>query len=288
MRLSGLFIYPVKALRGIAVDSAEVDALGLVGDRRFLVVDETGKFLTQRSHARMALVDTALSADTLTLYADGAGAVRVPRAADPAAPSRTVEVWRSKGLLAEDCGDAPAKWLSDFLALRVRLVRIGETFRRPVLLKSAYAAHVPADAPKVEGRIVSADVFNFADGYPFMVISEASLADLNDRLAERDVEPLPWNRFRPNLVVSGCAALAEDAWSRVRIGGLVLRSAGLCARCVVTTIDQLTTEQGHEPLRTLASYRRDAVDPTNVNFGLNLVHETKRGTLRVGDAVTVL
>ncbi len=288
MHLSGLFLYPVKGLRGLAVDSAEVDALGLVGDRRFLVVDETGKFLTQRGLARMALVATALSADALTLSADGAGNVSVPRVSPPGAPTRKVNVWRSQDLLADDCGDEAAAWLSGVLGAKCRLVRIGEKFRRPVLLKPAYAPGAPADAPRVEGRIVSADVFNFSDGYPFMVMNEASLADLNDRLAERGEDAVPMNRFRPTLVVAGGAPLAEDAWHRVRIGAIVLHSTGPCARCIVTTTDQLTGERGHEPLRTLATYRRDAADSTDVNFGQNLVHETKAGTLRVGDAVELL
>jgi len=271
MHLSSLFIYPVKGLRGFSVNVAEVDALGLIGDRRFLVVDETGRFLTQRTHARMALVDTALDADTLTLAAAGAGSVSISRASDSSAPLRTVSIWKSEGLLAEDCGDAPAAWLGDFLGLRCRLVRVGDRFSRPVTK--------PAARP--------GDRVGFPDAVPMLVISEASLADLNARLVARGEDALPMNRFRPNLVVAGCPAFAEDTWPRFRIGEITFRSAGPCVRCIVPTIDQQTAERGKEPLRTLATYRRTAVNPTDVNFGQNLINETKSGTLRVDDAVEV-
>jgi uncharacterized protein YcbX len=270
-RLAALYVYPVKSLGGVQVESAEVDALGLVGDRRFLVVDETGRFLTQRTLPRMALIRTALSSESLHLTLPGHGDVTIPLASDPTAPLRTVSIWRSEGLLAEDAGDAAAAWLSTTLATRCRLVRIGPAFRRPVLKASAAAG----------------DHVTFADACPFLIVSDASLADLNDRLAARGEEPLPMNRFRPNLVVSGCAPYEEDTWPRIRIGDVIFRSGGPCARCVMTTTDQETAERSKEPLRTLATYRRDAGDPTDVNFGQNLINETKTGALRVGDDLRV-
>jgi uncharacterized protein YcbX len=273
MHLSGLFIHPVKSLRGCAVAAAEVDALGLVGDRRFMVVDEMGRFLTQRALPRMALITAALGPDSLTLLADDAGTLTVPRYSQPGLPRRSVSVWKSDGLLAEDCGDGAATWLSGFLRTRCRLVRIGAEFRRPVL---------KAD---VAGP---GDHVNFADAFPFLVIGNASLADLNDRLAAQQEEPVPMNRFRPNLVVTGSPPYAEDDWTRLRIGGVVFHTAGPCARCVITTTDQSTAERGVEPLRTLGTYRRDPLDPSNVNFGQNLIHETKSGTLRIGDEVQLL
>lgn len=271
--VSGLFLYPVKSLRGFAVDAAEVDALGFVGDRRFLVVDRDWQFLTQRTIPAMARINTALDAEHLTLSADGAGAIAVRRASDAAAALRTVTIWRSPGLLAEDCGDEAAQWLTAFLGTDCRLVRIGDKFLRPVL-KSAAAA---------------GDVVHFADAVPLLAISEASLADLNDRLAQRGEPPAVMDRFRPNIVLAGCGPYAEDAWPRFRIGALTLRAAGPCARCIVTTTDQTTGERtGPEPLRTLASYRRDPADSTRINFGQNLIHETKSGTLRVGDKLALL
>jgi len=272
MHLTGLFLYPVKSLRGCAVPSAEVDALGLIGDRRFLVVDETDRFLTQRTLPRMALVTTALDATHLTLAVSPSSSIRVPRAPDPTAPLRTVSIWKSENLLAEDCGAEAAAFLSDFLSVRCRLVRIGAAFTRPILKATARPG----------------ETVTFADAYPLLVISEASLADLNDRVVERGEDPLPMDRFRPNLVVSGCAPFAEDTWPRFRIGEIDFRAGGPCARCIMITTDQATAERGKEPLRTLATYRRDAIDPTDVNFGQNLIHETKSGRLSVGDAVQIL
>jgi uncharacterized protein YcbX len=174
----------------------------------------------------------------------------------------------NSGLVAEDCGNEAAKWLEDFLAQPVRLVRIGEAFHRPVK---------PAKAQP-------GDIVSFADAYPLLVISEATLADLNARLAE----PLPMNRFRPNLVVNSCEAYAEDTWKKFRVGEVVFRTAGPCARCVVTTTDQLTADRGKEPLSTLSQYRRDPEEPIKVNFGQNLIHETKSGTLSLGDELVLL
>ena len=284
MHLSGLFIYPVKGLRGFAVDSAAVDALGLVGDRRFLVVDETGQFLTQRTLPLMAQITADLNGAHLILCAEGAGSVAVPLRAAAPASLRTVWIWRSKDLRAEDCGPEASAWLSAFLGKTCQLVRIGEKFRRPVLERRAPLL----GETLVEGRVLTSDLFNFADGFPFLAIGEASLANLNDRLVAIGEEPVPMNRFRPNFVVSGVAAFGEDAWPRVRIGEIVFRSGCPSARCIVITTDQFTGERGTEPLRTLAAYRRDADDPTRVHFGLNLTHETKSGTVRVGDKVELI
>ena len=276
MHLSGLLVYPVKSLRGCAVASADVDALGLVGDRRFMVVDESGRFLTQRTLPRMALIATTLSTATLTLSARNAGELTVPRASDPAAPLRLVSVWKSEGLQAEDCGDPAATWLGALLGVSCRLVRLGAAFHRPV-------RKLPLLPPLRPAPLVS-----FADGYPLLVVSEASLADLNNRLVAQGEPAVPMDRFRPNLVVTGGAAYGEDTWPRFRIGQVVFRSAGPCARCVLTTTDQRTAERGPEPLRTLAAYRRDPAAPSQVNFGQNLIPETPPGTLRIGDAVEIL
>lgn len=269
MHVSGLFLYPVKSLRGVTVPTAEIDALGFAGDRRFLVIAEAGQFLTQRQHPRMALISTRLANGTLTLSADGAGSVRVPTASDPAAPLRTVAVWKSEGLLAEDCGPTGALWLSEILQLKCRLVRLGQKFCRPVLKKAAQPG----------------DHFSFADGAPILVTSEASLADLNDRIRQNYGEPVPMDRFRPNLVVTGCTPFAEDEWPRIRLGDVVLRQAGRSDRCIMTTTDQLTGMRGKEPLRTLATFRRDPVETSSVYFGANFINESKHGTVRLGDAV---
>lgn len=265
-RLAGLFIYPVKSLRGCAVASCELDALGPVGDRRFLVVDAAGRFLTQRTLPRMALIGTRLDAAHLTLSAPGQPDLTVGRASDPAGPRRRVSVWKHADLAGEDCGREAAAWLTEFLGTDCALVRLGYDYERSVLKPAAR----------------SGDSVAFADACPFLLLGEATLADLNDRLLARGEEPVSLDRFRANLIVRGSPAGAEDRWTEFNIGAIAFRSAGPCARCVVTTTDQATALRGPEPLRTLAEYRRDPHDPTVVNFGINLIHATKSGVLRVG------
>jgi hypothetical protein len=272
MYLSALNIHPVKSLRALAVQSAEIDALGFVGDRRFLVVDPLGNFLTQRTVARMAQVGAFLDDATLTLRMAGHPDHAVRRGSDPGAPLLTVRVWRSEGLQAEDCGDAAAAWLSGALQGPCRLVRVGAAFVRPV----TKAAAAPGD------------VHAFADAVPFLVVNQASVDDLNARIVESGGEHVPMDRFRTNLVLTGCAPFEEDSWKKIRIGNIVFRSVGPCSRCIITTTDQNTGVRGHEPLKTLARFRRDANEPTDVNFGINLVHDATSGVLRVGDTAEVL
>ena len=277
-RVTALNVYPVKSCRGLAVTAAAVDARGFVGDRRFLVVDADGKFLTQRAHPRMALIETALTARDLILSSPSHGSVRIPlQPTTPNPQPRTVTVWRDT-VTAEDCGDESAAWLGAMLGFPCRLVRAGAAYSRPV---AAHKLPDPLARGVAEGRGGSHEV-SFADAFPFMLLSEASLDDLNGRLAA----PLPMNRFRPSLVVAGTAAYAEDGWGRFRIGGVIFHGATRCGRCVVTTTDQRTAERAAEPLRTLATYRRDAAG--DVMFGRNLVHETKTGRVAVDDEVEFL
>jgi uncharacterized protein len=268
-RVSGLFIYPVKSLRGIAVSEASLDDYGLVGDRRFLLVDENNQFLTQRTLPRMALIETELGRESLVLRNPSHGSAAV--GLHDSGPALTVQIWRDT-VEAEDCGVEIAVWLSDFLRHPCRLVRIGPAYRRPVKPSKAK----PGDA------------VSFADGYPLLALSEASLADLNDRLVAQGEEPVPMDRFRPNVVLSDCPAFAEDTWTRFKIGNAIFRSSGPCARCIIPTTDQQTAIRYKEPLRTLATYRRDPAEPGNVYFGQNVIHETKSGRIRVGDTVTLL
>lgn len=273
MHLAGLWVYPVKSLRGCAVAAAAVDELGLDGDRRFLVVDGQGRFLTQRTLPRMALIGTALDPERLTLTAPGCSPLHVRRQPDPSAPPRTVSVWSSEGLQAEDCGAEAEAWLSAFLGAEARLARIGPRFDRPM---------------RKPGRARPEDRVAFTDAFPFLALGETTLAALNDRLIARGEEPVPMDRFRPNLIVAGGPPHAEDGWQRFRVGEVVFRAGGDCVRCVVVTTDQATGERGPEPLRTLTDYRRDPADANRITFGQNLIHETKRGQLRVGDAIEVI
>lgn len=263
--LASLHVYPVKGLQGIEVREAHCTERGLRHDRRFMVVDPAGEFLTQRSLRRMATIWTDLRDGALTLSAPDAGAVDV--AIEPAGEATMqVRVWGSTvpALPASPAADA---WLTDYLGHPCRLVYMPEQSQR--YSNPKYAG---------PGRLVS-----FADGYACLVIGEASLADLNRRLAQKGRAALPMNRFRPNLVVSGSDAYAEDGWREVRIGGAVLGAAKPCGRCEVTTTDQATGEvRGPEPLLTLGSYRNSS--EFGIMFGMNFV-ALETGSLRVGDRV---
>jgi uncharacterized protein YcbX len=251
----------VKSCRGIAVDRAIVEPWGLRHDRRWMIVDASDAFVTQRQEPRLALIETALEADTVVLSARGHGGIRLPLAPRSGA-RRRVRVWRDE-VNAIDGGDEGARWLGEVLGAPVRLVFMPEADTRQVNPK--YGRH--------DDRV------SFADAYPVLVATNASLADLDARLDA----PLPMDRFRPNVVLAGCTAWEEDGWTRVRIGDVPMRVVKGCDRCVVTTTDQRTGERGVEPLRTLATFRkRDNL----VYFAVNAVPDAT-GELRVGDAVDV-
>lgn len=261
--LSQIACYPVKACGGLTPARWDLDAFGLRFDRSFVVVDGAGRFLTQRDLPKLALVAVSIEDDTLWLRVPGHAPVPIPLAV-AAGPRIEIEVWRHRGpgLLQSD--DAAAL-LSRYLDHDCRLVRMPPDHARRV-----NRAVFPGEAQT-----------SFSDGYPLLLLSEASLEDLNARLPH----PLPMNRFRPNLVVRGCAPYAEDGWKRIRIGGLEMAVVKPCDRCVVTTTDQETGERdGKEPLRTLARYRNSE---RGVLFGQNVVH-LDRGTLEVGAAVDLM
>ena len=259
LHLAGLNIYPIKSARGIPLVESEVDHFGLRYDRRWMVVDEAGKFLSQRSHARLALVVPSIQDGALSVHAPAMPTLDLPLSPSPTV-STSVTVWDDT-CEATWMGEKAARWFSDFLSSPCGLVHMADEVVRPT---------DPTYAPS-HARV------GFADGFPFLLASEDSLADLNRRLAE----PLPMNRFRPNLVVAGGEPYAEDGWNKIQIGAVVLRVVKPCGRCVVTTTDQATGERGQEPLRTLATYRRRDGE---VMFGQNLVHE-RPGRLCVGDEV---
>ncbi|MBI2394066.1 MAG: MOSC domain-containing protein [Deltaproteobacteria bacterium] len=260
MELSAIHVYPIKGARGLSLAEADVGDRGLAGDRRFMVVDDVGVAITQREHPRLALVRPVFDGDALLVDAPGMSTLRLPRA--PEGDRRSVAVW-SATVDSIELGEPAAAWFSEALGVRCALVFMPDSARRPVKPKYSTTA-----------------IVSFADAFPFLLASESSLADLNARLDE----PVPMDRFRPNLVVRGAPAWAEDHWDRVRIGPIGFSLPKPCDRCVVTTVDQDTGVAGREPLRTLATFRaRDGM----VWFGENLIHEA-RGTLRVGDRVVVL
>jgi len=265
--LSQLLIYPVKSLGGVAVAEADVTPQGLRHDRRWLLVDANNQFLTQRQHPELALLAVAAAHNGWLLSHRQRPELLPLYIPFEATPERTLFVTIWDDLVWAWRGDEVADaWLSWALDREIRLVYMSDMVRRDV---------EPERNP--EGQLVS-----FADGYPFLLIGEAALADLNQRLPT----PVPLNRFRPNLVFSGGPAYDDDAWAEFRVGDVPFRAVTGCRRCVLTTIDQETatkSSQG-EPLRTLASYRSTG---SKVLFGQN-VTGPGRGHLRVGDAVTVL
>ena len=263
MRVSSLHFYPVKSCAGTSLARATIDARGFTGDRAWLVTTADGIFLTQREFPRMALIHPRTDGDALVLSAEGMTPLRICPRTDGA--PRDVAVWDST-CATIDQGDVPAAWLSTFLGHPCRLVRMPEDFVR----------HTdPVYSAGLNGQVA------FADGYPMLLISQESLDDLNRRLAE----PLPMNRFRPNIVVTGTYPYAEDDWALIRIGTIEFAVVKPCARCPITTTDQATAETAREPLRTLATYRR--VQGRGVMFGQNLIH-TGVGSIAVGDQVEVI
>ncbi|MFD0899050.1 MOSC domain-containing protein [Actinomadura sediminis] len=257
--LTEINVYPVKSGGGTALRTAELLPAGLRYDREFMLVGPEGRSLTQRDTAAMALMRPSYDGEVLTVTAPGAAPL-VHKAlsgdGDDGEP-REVLVHRTecRGI---DQGDEAAAWFADLLGRECRLVRF--TGRRET---------------RRGGGVV-----RFADGYPLLLVSAESLADLNARMAG----PLPMNRFRPSLVIEGLGAFAEDGARLLRIGGTVIEAIKPCTRCVITTTDQETGERGREPLRTLASYR---AGDGGLLFGQNCVPRTV-GTLAVGDPVEIV
>ncbi len=272
MTVSSLHLYPIKSCRGVAVDAATATPRGFLHDREFLVVNAEGTFFTQRATPALALVEVELGPESLHLRAPGMGGCELPLGEPENAPERTVTIWRDT-LRAHDVGEGPAAWFSDYLKQPCRVVRMGHGHRRVV---------PPEKIPAMHRKTLAGAVTSFADAYPYLLVTENSLDDLNARLPE----PVPMDRFRPNLVLAGAdGAYAEDGWQRLRVGDVLFYHQGPCVRCVMTTTDQRTLARGPEPLRTLAGYRR-ATDGKGVVFAMNFFSEG--GTVRVGDPVEVL
>ncbi|HSN20058.1 MAG TPA: MOSC N-terminal beta barrel domain-containing protein [Usitatibacter sp.] len=265
--VSTLHIYPVKGLKGIDLGQARLTGRGLEHDRRYMVVDASGEFLTQRVLPRMATVWTDVDGPELVLSAPDREPVSLPLAPESGDPLR-VRVWRSDcdALAPSPAADA---WLSDYLEIACRIVYMPETTRR-----ESNARYAPG------GRLVS-----FADGYACLATSESSLADLNARLIAKGHRALPMNRFRPNIVLGGAGAFEEDRWKEIALGEAVFGGAKPSGRCQVTTTDQATGEVlGPEPLATLATYREHP--EFGIMFGVNWF-VVKTGAIRVGDRVEI-
>jgi len=258
-----LYIYPIKSCRGQRVEAALTTKRGLQDDRLLMIVDGEGIFLTQREYPTMALIAPTVGEALLTLRAPGMTTLDLPlRTSGPHSYAR---VWNDSCQVI-DQGAAAAEWLSAYLGTTARLVRLSDTFQRAV-------------DPRYERT--PEDETSFADGYPFLLISQGSLDDLNGRLAT----PVPMNRFRPNLVVQGNTPFAEDGWRQLQIGAVTFYPVKPCARCPIPTIDQATGVMGKEPLKTLATFRRSTEG--KVIFGQNLLSQGA-GVIRVGDPVLIV
>jgi hypothetical protein len=266
-RVTRLFIYPIKGAAGIEIDAAELDDFGFRHDRRWMVVSPAGMFLSQRAHPRMTLIRVTLREDALSLGAPDMTPCDVP-IPDPTYQfpnaQRRVTVWRDT-VDAISAGPEPALWLSRFLGIDCELVWMPPASRRPV-------GRAPFTGM---GRT------SFADAYPFLLVSAEAVTELAGRIP---TPVITVHRFRPNIVVAGAGAHAEDGWRWIRVGTTRFFVAKPCARCAVTTVDPTTGVRGTEPLRTLAAYRAREGE---VYFGQNLIHEAT-GRLRVNDVVEVL
>ena len=248
--VKSLHIYPLKSCKGIDFSDSELTRAGLRWDRNRMVVDDDGFFVTQRDLPQMAPITTAMTQAVLQIAAPGMPLLHIPLQ-DRSRAERRVVVWEH-ACSAFDEGDGASNWLTDYLGGRYRLVAFDPAHRR-----SSDRAWTGAD----EG------LNRFSDGFPVLVISAASLADLNTRLDT----PIPMNRFRPNIVIEGISAYDEDHLDTLSAGPIVLRVVKPCTRCEITTTDQDTGMRGAEPLQTLSGYRSNARMQGGVTFGQNAI-----------------
>ncbi len=264
--IAALNIYPVKSCKGIPLQHSRVTLTGLEHDRQWLIVRPDGRFITQREEPRLALIETGIADEVLTLTSAQAGKLSV--SVDAAGPSVEVTCWTDR-CAAFDMGEQAAQWLETHLGAPYRLVRFDPSRKRP-------------SSPEWTGGVEALN--QFSDGYPFLVISQASLDDLNSRLPTA----LPMNRFRPNIVIDGVPAYGEERVDEFRMNGVTLRGVKPSTRCIITTTNQSTAErEGEEPLRTLRTYRLSK-ELKGVLFGQNAILLAGAGReLRVGQSLDV-
>ena len=261
--LTQINIYPVKSLGGILLQSSRVDERGLKYDRRWMIVNENNQFITQRKYPQMSLLQPEIKENLLIINHKQNKVTPLTISLSPYSEEEiNVQIWKDN-IPAIKYNSDVNEWFTKAIGLRCSLVYMPDTTKR-----------------KVNPRYVDNQIVSFADGYPFLIIGEESLVDLNNRLKD----PLPMNRFRPNLVFGGGEPSDEDVWKRFRIGGVEFRSIKPCSRCVVTTVDQDTSIKNNEPLNTLSQYREVN---GKVMFGMNLVCEVT-GKLKMGDQINHL
>lgn len=276
--ITTLTLYPIKSCAGIDLPAATVTATGLshqhVHDREWMVVDSAGQFLSQRSHAVMALIVPLLQADAMTVHAPDMPPLEIATAALTAGslPTVTVQIW-DDSVTAHDCGGQAADWFSRVIGLPCRLVRFDPACKR--LASKKWTGD--SDAPT-----------RFSDGFPMLLISQESLDDLNRKLQAQGRAALPMNRFRPNIVIDGVAAFEEDFLATIRAGAACLQPVKPCARCPVPSIDQATAEHGPDPMDILMTYRANPRVDGGVTFGINtILLEGDGEILRIGQEIEV-
>ncbi len=268
-RVQHLFIYPIKSLGGVSVERAELSSRGLKWDRRMMLVDQEGQFLTQREHPKLALLKTELIGDRIRIVATGAlGLDSIDLLLEPESGEETATtIWSdtcTSMIVSKEAND----FFTRMTGFETRLVFMPDNSKRPV------------DEDYGKGAIQS-----FSDAFPMMVIGAASLDDLNKRLMQNgSKEIMGWDRFRPNVVLNTEVPYEEDQWESFVVGENKFKVVKPCSRCVLITVNQQTSEKGVEPLRTLARYR---TTNNKVLFGQNVVNLAHEGFLRVNDLVTV-
>jgi len=273
--ISELTMYPIKSCAGIALTEAVITASGLsyggVCDREWMLVDGSGLFLTQREYPRMACLRITIAGDTLRVDTDTMATLSISLKANADAQKITVQIWETE-VIADDAGEEAATWFSQALGTRCRLVRFSPQAQRYANTKWTGDTLAPT---------------RFADGYPLLLIAQASLGDLNRRAIAQGRQAVPMNRFRPNIVIDGVEAFEEDyAASYLLQNGVQLRPVKPCPRCPIPAVDQLTGEVGASPVDILQSYRANPIVDGEITFGMNVILEQGAGlVLRVGDEV---
>lgn len=260
--LSALYLYPIKSCAGIALREATLTGAGLMSehiyDREWMVVDAHGEFLTQREYPQMALIRPRIKADTLEVRAPGMLRLELPLALpEPERHPATmqVRVWNDT-VLAYDCDDTTAAWFSNALGTPCRLARFHAEAKRH------------ADPRWTQGETAQT---LFSDGFPLLLVSQASLDDLNQKLAAQGRGALPMDRFRPNIVIDGVDAFDEDHAESIRIGNARIKPVKPCPRCTIPAIDQATGVTGPDPLDILRAYRANPAIGGGIAFGMNAV-----------------
>jgi uncharacterized protein YcbX len=264
MQISELYIYPVKSLAGISRDEVKITDRGFEHDRRWMLVDEFGRFITQREHPKLCLLGIQIIGDQLNVFdKQQERSIQFPLFINQG-HSLQVSIWD------DSCEaifqDSPVHdWFSSFLGKNLRLVYMPDNTHREIDRKYA----------------VDKDINSFSDGYPILIIGQSSLDDLNQRLDS----PVGMNRFRPNLVYTGGKPFEEDTFKKFQIGDQVFHGVKPCARCILTTVDPDCGQLGKEPLQTLATFRKTN---SKIYVGQNTIASKSGGHLKLGDHIQVI